>query len=162
MFIITAENHAAQFVLRGGEIVGLTYRVLRGLDALPPMQTFTAGRYRFVEEPVDRIDPGLPPTSDLMALLIQEHAGEAEPPQAKLAAEAMPFPDPLRSLIELELAEFLGPMAGLICQEHLAHSADPDSPKDLPRLVEAIAKEIGDPSKEAQFKQRVLSKIKAP
>ena len=69
MFIITGENHAAQFVLRNGEIVYLTYRLLRGLDALPSMRIFTVGRYRFQDEPVDRADPGLPPTPDLLALL---------------------------------------------------------------------------------------------
>src|SRR5260370_8068357 len=61
MFIITAENHVAQFILRGGEVVGLSHRLLRGLDALPSMRSFSAGRYRFVEEAVDRTDPGLPP-----------------------------------------------------------------------------------------------------
>jgi len=83
MFIITAENHVAQFILRGGEVVGLSHRLLRGLDALPSMRSFSAGRYRFVEEAVDRTDPGLPPTLDLLALLIPEHAGPAESPQSR-------------------------------------------------------------------------------
>jgi hypothetical protein len=68
MFIITGENHAAQFVLRGGQIICLTYWLLRGLGALPSMRTF--GRYRFQEETVDRTDPRLPPTPDLLALLL--------------------------------------------------------------------------------------------
>ncbi len=33
MFIITADNHVAQFILRSGEIVGLSHRLRRGLDA---------------------------------------------------------------------------------------------------------------------------------
>jgi hypothetical protein len=61
------------------------------------------------------------------------------------------------SLIEPELTEFLGPMAELICQEHLARLTALNSPQQFTRLVEAIAKEIGDSTKEVQFKQRVLS-----
>jgi hypothetical protein len=161
MFIITTENHVAQFILRGGEIVGLSHRLLRGLDALPSMRTFAAGRYRFVEESVDRIDAGLPPTLDLLALLIPEHAGPAESPQSTLPTPNMRQAiESVRSLIEPELTEFLGPMAELICQEHLAHVTALNSPQHFARLVEAIAKEIGDSTKEAQFKQRVLSSFR--
>lgn len=159
MFIITRENHAAQFVLRNGEIVYLTYRLLRGLEALPSMRIFTAGRYRFQDEPVDRADPELPPTPDLLALLSPEHTGTVEPPQTEPTTGTAKAPDSLRLLIERELAEFLGPMASLICEEHLAQATDLDSPKSLARLVESIANEIGDPTKEAHFKQQVLSNL---
>ena len=159
MFIITGENHAAQFVLREGEIVALTYRLLRGPDALPSMSSFTAGRYRFQDETMDRTDPGLPQTADLLALLSAEPAGKTAaaptdaPPTAKI-------PDSLRLLIERELAEFLGPMASLICEEHFEQVSHPGSPMSLTRLVEAIAQEIRDPAKEADFKRRVLSSLK--
>ena len=112
MFIITADNHVAQFMLRSGEIVGLSHRLLRGPDALPAMRAFAAGRYRFVEEPVDRTDRGLPPTLDLLAFLIPEDSTPANPPQS-----TSPTPstrqalESLRSVIEPELTEFLGPMA---------------------------------------------------
>lgn len=161
MFIITADNHVAQFILRSGEIVGLSHRLLRGLDALHSMRTFAAGRYRFVEEPVDRTDPDLPPTLDLLALLIPEHPAPAEPPQSTSPTSSMKQAlESVRALIEPELTEFLGPMAEVICQEHLSHVTALDSPHLVTRLVEAIAKEIGDPTKEAHFKERVLSSIR--
>jgi hypothetical protein len=147
MFIITGENHAAQFVLRNGEIVYLTYRLLRGLDALPSMRIFTAGRYRFQDEPVDRADPGLPPTPDLLALLSPEHTGTVEPPPTEPTTGTAKAPDSLRLLIERELAEFLGPMASLICEEHLAQATDLDSPKSLARLVESTPTRLGTPQK---------------
>lgn len=159
MFIITGENHAAQFVLRGGAIVCLTYRLLRGLDALPSMRTFTAGRYRFQDEIVERTDPGLPSTPDLLAMLIPEHRGAVGPPQTEPTASTVRASDSLRPLIERELAEYLGPMASLICEEHLVRAIDLDSPQSLARLVEAIANEIGDPTKEALFTRQVLSKL---
>jgi hypothetical protein len=161
LFIITAENHAAQVVLREGSIVGLSHRLLRGLAALPPMRLFAAGRYRFVEEPVDRADPGLPSTVDVLALLTPEPSGSVAPqPMIPTPAMRQP-PSAIRSLIEPDLTEILGPIAGLVCQEHLAHAPDLTSPEDVARMVDAIAKEIGDPAKEAHFRQRVLSKLKA-
>ena len=162
MFIITEENHVAQFVLRDGVIVGLTYRLLRGPAALPPLRTFPAGRYRFQTETVDRTDPELPATADLLALLVPEPASAVEPPQAEPATDTPQVPETVRLLIERELAEVVGPIAGLICQEHIAHAGHLDSPNDLVRLLEAIAIEIGDPAKAAGFKHAVLSKFNAP
>jgi hypothetical protein len=100
MFIITGENHAAQFVRRGGEIICLTYRRLRGLGALPSMRTFTAGRYRVQEETVDRTDPRLPPTPDLLALLLPEHAGAVGPQQAEPTTD---HPGPSRLMPHLPM-----------------------------------------------------------
>ncbi|MGH7385143.1 MAG: hypothetical protein ACREKG_08155 [Candidatus Rokuibacteriota bacterium] len=160
MFIITTENHAAQFVLRDGDIVGLTYRLMRGPDAIPGMKSFPGGRYRFQDETVERTDPRLPATPDLLALLISEDAAAMEPPPAQPTTGAPAVPDHVRLLIERELAEFLGPMAGLICQEHLAQGANLGSAKEVSKLVETIAKEIGDPAKEARFKQRLLPLLK--
>lgn len=162
MFIITEENHVAQFVLRDGVIVGLTYRLLRGPAAVPPLRVFPAGRYRFQTETVDRTDPGLPATADLLALLVPEPASAVEPPQAEPATDTPQVPETVRLLIERELAEVVGPIAGLICQEHIAHAGHLDSPNDLVRLLEAIAIEIGDPAKAAGFKHAVLSKFNAP
>ena len=98
MFIITADNHVAQFILRSGEIVGLSHRLLRGPDALPAMRAFAAGRYRFVEEPVDRTDRGLPPTLDLLAFLIPEDSTPAYPPQS-----TSPTPSTRQALESLRL-----------------------------------------------------------
>src|SRR5260370_8071134 len=63
MFIITAENHVAQFILRGGEVVGLSHRLLRGLDALPSMRSFSPCRSPFVPPPLHRTAP--PPAPQL-------------------------------------------------------------------------------------------------
>ena len=124
------------------------------------MRSFTAGRYRFQEEPVTRTDSGLPPSVDLLALLIPERAATVPPPQAPPTTAANPALDSIRSLIEPELAEFLGPMAAFVCQEHLTRVAELDSANGPAELVDAIAKEIGDRTKEEHFRQRVLAKLK--
>lgn len=180
LFIITLENHPAQLVLRDGEIVGLSYRLTRGPDALAPLKVFGAARCRFQQESVQSADPRLPPTAEILALLGPESgsvvggrqatlttdhrtAGPEPPSGSRRAAGSGPTLDAeafgrLRPLIERELAEFLGPMAPLICDEHLAGRTGLGA-QEVARLVEAIAREIGDPAKEARFTQRVLSQI---
>ena len=102
-----------------------------------------------------------PGTADLLALLIPEPARAVGPPQTEPATDTPQLPETVRLLIERELAEVLGPIAGLICQEHFAHAGHLDSPNDLVPLLEAIAIEIGDPTKAAGFKHEVLSKFNA-
>src|SRR6478672_673147 len=84
LFIITLENHPAQLVLRDGEIVGLSYRLTRGSDALAPLKVFGAARYRFQQESVQSADPRLPPTVEILALLspgsASVAAGRQSPP----------------------------------------------------------------------------------
>jgi hypothetical protein len=181
--IITLENHLAQVVLRDGEIVGLSYRLTRGPDALTPLKVFGAARYRFQQESVQSADPRLPPTAEILDLLNPEAGSVVErrqspsttdrataeteaPPSARPADNTGPSLDAeafgrLRPLIERELAEFLGPMAPLICDEHLAGRTGLGS-QEIAKLVEAIAREIGDPAKEAQFSRRVLSQLIRP
>jgi hypothetical protein len=166
LFIITIENHPAQVVLRDGEIVGLSYRLNRGPEAMALLKAFAAARYRFQQESVSSTDPRLPPTAEVLALLGAEPGPLAERPLLPPRPAADPGPSldareavgRLRLLIERELGEFLGPMAPLICQEHLADRTSFGS-QEVAMLVEAIAKEIGDPAKEAHFKQRVLSQL---
>jgi hypothetical protein len=181
LFIITIENHLAQIVLRDGEIVALSYRLTRGPDALAALKAFGAARYRFQSESVQPADPRLPSTAELLAALGGESGPIPAPAQRPPASEPTPMSAPrpvgirpptdagrsqdagetvgrLRPLIERELAEFLGPMAPLICDEHLAGRTGL-GPQEISKVVEAIAGEIGDPAKEAQFKQRVLAQV---
>jgi hypothetical protein len=111
------------------------------------------------DDTTDRTDPGLPPTPDLLILLLDENAEVPAPTQTHAPTIAA-IPDSLRATIERELAEFLGPMAALICEEHFARAGGPDSPTSLVHLVEAIAQEIRDPAKEAEFRRRVLSNLR--
>jgi hypothetical protein len=184
LFIITLENHPAQVVLRDGEIVGVSYRLTRGPEALAPLSVFSAARYRFQRESVPVADPRLPPTADILARLSAE-SRPAEGPQPASTSDASPRADArptadarspgdmgsgpevglesetvgrLRPLIERELAEFLGPMAAVICDEHLARLTEL-GPPEVANLVDAIAREIEDPAKKAQFTQRVLSQL---
>jgi len=178
LFVVTADNEAARFVLRQGEIVAVQFRVRRGLDAIGHLRSVTSGHVNFTPDVVGFPDaPALPPTQEILAILAQQEPVPWRPVrEAAPAPEAVPTPRvapareavqaPSRTHFELaqrvlaaELTEYLGPMAPIVCREHLLRAGDLTKPGDVAPVVEAIAKEIGDPVKEARFKRDVLAKL---
>jgi hypothetical protein len=169
MFIATTDNQSARIGLREGAIVSVVFRTRRGLEAADHLRKITGGRFSFSETIVDRVaSDDLPPTSALLALL----AGEASPlpPRAPRPAPPPAAPAPpaavraalsqAQSTIEAELMEFVGPIASVLCREHIARAASAGPPFDWPALVDAIAREIGDRAKEERFKQQVLTRLR--
>ena len=181
MFIATTDNQSARIGLRDGQIVSVVFRTRRGLEAADHLRKITGGRFSFSEAVVDRVSSdNLPPTPALLGLL----AGEASPlppslPRAPSASPARPPSSPpvppssspapaagraalsrAQSIIEAELTEFVGPIAAVLCREHIARAERTGTPFDWPGLVEAIGREIGDRVKEERFKQRVLARLR--
>ena len=99
-----------------------------------------------------------PSASEPTPMSAPRPAGIRPPTDAGRSQDAGETVGRLRPLIERELAEFLGPMAPLICDEHLAGRTGL-GPQEISKVVESIAGEIGDPAKEAQFKQWVLAQV---
>ena len=177
MFIATTDNQSARIGLREGAIVSVVFRTRRGLEAADHLRKIAGGRFSFSETIVDRVgSDDLPPTSALLALLVGE-ASPLPPSQPATASPSAPRPAPpsaapaapaavraalsrAQSTIEAELMEFVGPIASVLCREHFARAASAGPPFDLPALVNAIAREIGDRAKEERFKQQVLARLR--
>jgi len=178
MFIATTDNQSARIGLQQGDIISLVFRTQRGLEAIDRIRKITAGRFTFSDTVVDRVaSADLPTTSDLLSLL----AGNGAPPVVS-ATPAPPAPPPhaaprpgapaqaqaaaspelvrVQAVIEVELTEFVGPIAPLLCRGHISKAAAAGSPLDLPALVEAVAREIGDRAKEDRFKQQALARLR--
>lgn len=175
MFIATSDNQSARIGLRQGQIVSLVFRTQRGREAIDHIRKITAGRFSFSDAVVDRDSSAdLPDTLNLLAWL----SGDAPPapaaPPAPLAAApaprtAAPAADQpatspqlarVQAMIEAELTEFVGPIAPLLCREHIARAAATGPPWDFPALVAAVAREIGDRTKEDRFKQQALARLR--
>ena len=179
MFIATTDNQSARIGLRQGDIISLVFRTQRGVEAIDRIRKITAGRFTFSDTVVDRVaSADLPGTSDLLSLL----AGNGAPPVVS-AAPAPPPPPPdaaprpvaaaaqppaaasselikAQAVIEAELTEFVGPIAPLLCRGHIAKAAAAGPPLDVPALVEAVAREIGDGAKEDRFRQQALARLR--
>jgi hypothetical protein len=125
-----------------------------------------AGRINFTDAVMDRGPRGdLPMTVDLLAMLgtddfppIVPTPPEPGPPPPASAADAQLTR--AQAVIEAELTEYLGPMAVVICREHIARAAAAGPPHDVRQIVEALAREIGDRAKEERFRQQVLARLR--
>jgi hypothetical protein len=173
MFIATTDNHAARIGLRQGDIVSLVFRAQRGLEALDHIRKITAASFTFSDIMLDKAaHADLPYTADLLALMIGEESPLPPPapappvaavPRAPAAVATPPVEHPqlvrARAVIESELTEFVGPIAPLLCREHIARAAATGPPWDWLLLVEAVAREIGDRAKEERFKQKALARL---
>ncbi len=174
MFIATTDNQSARIGLRQGDIVYLVFRTQRGLEAIDHIRKITAGRFTFSDAVVDRVSSAdLPETSILLGLLAGNDPAPAAPappvaqlhtaPRTVAPARTQPAGTQLakvQAVIEAELTEFVGPIAPLLCRDHMARAAAAGPPWDLPALVEAISREIGDRAKEDRFKQQALARLR--
>jgi hypothetical protein len=160
LFVATASNKSASFTLLAGEIVGISLRTLRGRDALLLIKTIGTSRYSFADGKVADTDPDLPPTAEILEFI-------STPPSAPpLSAPPAPAPrqsrfnvDRVQLLLEAELVEYLGPMAKVICREHVNKAGVLTGSADLRRLIDGLAREIGDPVKEERFKREAWNKL---
>jgi hypothetical protein len=172
MFIATSDNQSARIGLRQGEIVSLVFRTQRGSEAVDHIRKIAAGRFSFSDAVVDRGSADdLPETPSLLAWL----SGDAPPPPPAppvpppaaprpASAAAPPLSNPqlarAQAAIEAELTEVVGPIAPLLCREHIARAAAAGPPWDFSALVEAVAREIGERTKEDRFKQQALARLR--
>lgn len=156
VFITTADNHGVRFGLQNGAIIAVAFRHQTGPDALEQIRRIGKGKLQFSNEPLQP-QAGLPSTPELIAILLG-----AEPSSNGRAAPAAPAAGPVnesltrsRAIIESELAEFLGPMAPVVCGEHIEIAGS------LNELIDALAKELHDTDKASRFKERVRERLAA-
>jgi len=155
VFITTSDNHAIRFELRGGKIIALCFRQHTGSKAIESIQRITGGRLRYSEEVIERdAQEDLPPTPELLAALGAAGTAAAEGNGAGDVTRREELARN-RAVIESELAEYLGPMAQLVCKEHMARATDVND------LVESLARELRDLAKATSFRERVQKRLAA-
>jgi hypothetical protein len=151
LFITTSDNHSVSFGLQNGVIVALSFRNQTGLEALAAIQRVHKGSASFSSGLPPKSQPGLPPTSELLSLL-QKAATDPADAEAgpRLVNETVARS---RAVIEAELTEYLGPMARIVVEEHVAAA------HDLTDFIDSLAGELNDPAKSATFKARVRDRL---
>lgn len=159
LFITTPENHSLRFVLRRGEITHVVAHGQTGMAAVAWVKQMTAGRFTYSEEAIEGGKPqSLPPTSELLAML-----GGADP-DPRLAPTTAAFVTTLqrnRAIIESELSEYLGPMAGLLYSELVTKASLGVGPTTLKDAIDSLAGEVPDATKAARFKDKVRLRLAA-
>ena len=157
MYIATPDNQFARIVLKDGAITSLSFRTKHGAEALPLIRGIPAGRFKFSpgQIAVDT-EHSLPPDYDAIALLAADVGATA--PAAKNALSRAALAQAPK-IIEAALADFLGPIASMVCEEYLLKHGTPQTNEALHDCLNALMREIGDPAKARRFRTAVLAAL---
>ncbi len=151
LFIATKANRSAQLILDKGKIVFVYFFNKRGEEALELMSTIRAGRYRFQEGTVSRRMP-LPATEAIIQSLSSGQILAAKNVSAPISSDPG-LSQEQQDTLEACLAGFIGPMAGLICEDHFGGGSD------LQAVIDALAAEIPSPAQAQKFRAMVMEKL---
>lgn len=159
----TSANHHATISIKKGQIVGATYRNLKGTAALDNIRQVDAGHCAFAPG-VLRIsdeDASLASSKSLLDFL-RANGNAAAVKVAKAVAETKHSEsqdEATRQAIEVEATEYLGPIAETICQEHFSTAGNLNNKEILLSVLEGIAGEMGDSAKGDEFKKGVMARL---
>ncbi len=149
LFIATKANRSAQIVIENGSIVFVYFYNKQGQEALELMLSIKAGRYRFQKNATSPRRNKLPPTKDILNFLY----GKRKTESLEEATVQTQLTDKQKQILETVLAEYIGPMAAIICEDHL------DSVPDLTSAIEALASEIPSPEQGQKFRIQIEAKL---
>ncbi|MFT5727705.1 MAG: hypothetical protein ACI8PB_001843 [Desulforhopalus sp.] len=148
-FIATKANRSAQIVIENGAIVFVYFYNKQGQEALELMLSIQAGRYRFQKYATSPRRNKLPPTKDILNFLY----GKRKTKSLKEAKAHTQLTDKQKQILETVLADYIGPMAAIICEDHL------DSVPDLASAIEALASEMPSPEQGQKFRIQIEAKL---
>ncbi len=155
LLLITTDKHRlAQFNLDKGEIVFVSFQGKRGEHVLPLLRQIQGGQFRFKEKTVSTFSDPLPPTEAILSYL---GGGNGDVETVGAATSAKPpnegLPENIKAILERALAEFIGPIAAIVCAEHL------QTAKDLESAIAVLADHVPNPEHASRFKNEVRAKI---
>jgi Domain of unknown function (DUF4388) len=174
--LTTSANRSAQVAIENGEVVFLFYSGKMGEAALAAMATIDSGRFRFQENSLPSRRMTLPATATLLARLKSGAAttsgnadvpspssnsaaistGSAVTPAVSTAAPprvASSLTAEQKQILERCLAEHIGPMAAIICEDQLRGTFN------IEEALDALAAEVPTPAAAEQFRKMVLARL---
>lgn len=146
----------ARISLQHGEIVFLSFQETSGMAALPLLASIDSCQLDFVAGLGGTSKIPLPPTGQILDTLAAAGTGTTGPSPSRTAAHGA-HPQPIcartRFILEAALAERIGPMAAILCQEDFAEAHDLDS------AIQALAREIPDAEDARTFVAEVRAEL---
>lgn len=140
LFFNSDSGHLAQIGLAGGKIISLSCLKKQGLEAIPLIQKMRSGRFRFAAMDIPE-KSSLPSALDILEALSEE----SNSPDKSVVASEVLSPKKVEILQGI-LAEYIGPIALLICNQLLGTS--------LESALDTLAQEIANPQQARQFKEK--------
>ena len=149
LFVTTEDNRSVRIVVEAGKVVSLAAGQLKGAAIIGHLKTSGILRYRFQRDVVIRVpgddDVPLAALDDEDAALLCPGARESD-----IGAEVL-------DIIRNEAVECMGPMANMICADHLQNLTTSEG---MAAAITAISSEMGDPALARQFQSRVQSRLR--
>ena len=145
---ISADNHrTAQVSLLNGDIIALSCLNKRGIEALLLIREINPNWVQFIQGASTTTDVNLPPTTDIFNTLVSDCDSIDE------SFELTKNTQKTDAVLKETLAEFMGPVAPLICSKILQQT------QSLDQAINLLAQEIPDLQQAVDFKERVSQKI---
>jgi hypothetical protein len=154
LFIVTDDNRSASIRLRGGHIDEIGFKNRFNDEAVELLSQVTGARARF--QPGATTPSKRPPLGDA-ALLWLLGGLQNQVPARTSNSPAVNHAGPtssLRQRVEQIALTYLGPIAGLLCDEAFAGS------NDLERAMQQIAANLPDPDEHGRFIADVRAAVK--
>jgi len=149
LYVRTNDNHLITFGVDRGEIVSMRCGAKRGERAIPMIRQMRAGTYRLDDEhtPLRNAGITLPPSQTLLLLLAEEDEIEASDCEW------------VQDVLCKVLADYMGPIAPLVCRETVEAVGGLDSPEQVERVIDRLAREIDNSAEAERFRLRVKSEL---
>jgi hypothetical protein len=172
-FIATTDNHSCTIRMRGGMIEDVIYSRLRGDDAVQQLSHTQGGRGRFQPDPGSNASGRSTLSQAAQSWLLGGF--ESGPPKGLGGTQeprSAPAPSPAASapagppakatsgghtakIIERVALNYLGPIAGIICEEAFEASSD------VEEILELIGKNLISGDEILRFKKEVRAALAA-
>lgn len=153
LFISTDCNRSAHMILAKGKIVFIYYFNLHGIEALDAMGEIANARHHFQEGMITDQRTPLPPTGEILNTLTEIKTQSAPQADDFVPAPVFECSAEQRSVIETCLAEYIGPVAPIICDDILK------SVLTLDTALEKLAEEIPSEEDARQFLKAVQAQL---
>jgi hypothetical protein len=151
VFLVSDDNRMAQVRLDKGQIASLLCRNRRGIEALGILRGMANARLRFDENFLVKDEHDHLSTEAIFDALQGSTAGapaaaaHAAPAAASAGAGPLVLTPAARSTIQRVMTQYIGPMAEIVCDDHVAVAGN------MRALVQLLAGEISAPAQAAKF-----------
>jgi len=174
VFFNLDDGRSARLVLHQGAISWVAFQELRGEAAIDAISEIDAARLNF--NPVLKLAIGnqnLPSTPEVLKQLNSYVGSISEPPVPMVTEVVSPTPqaaadvegdgpflrDRVCLVLERESIEYLGPMAKLLCEEHMRTLPNQLTLVQVRQAINALSNDIQDGQKSRLFQERVAQEL---
>lgn len=159
LFLVTQENRQVRIGIARGRINHIGMFPLRGAAAVGALAATRITGVRFQAQVMQEDQPDLPETSTVLVMLsagagVASASGERVPTTPTAPAASVPLSREALRIVEAELAEYLGPIAGILVDEQAAKCANREA------LIKALLPNFDNPDHAAAFTKKVRHRVK--